>query len=320
MKRIVAFDYIRAISVVCIILCHFFYNYDNTRVLAGWFGNTFNTIFITMSAFLIGLKWEKTNREPLGFSFLIDRIKKLSYTYYPYLIFMFLFMYFIEQKTPTIIETVLHFIFCPIIQRIPNWGHLWFISMIVICYSCTYVYTKIIQYFKINTFIICLFGITALTFTQLYNLSTILANVIIYTCLYVIIFANAKQLINYIKKQNSITKTAIAITLLIVLLLLVHDSSFNKSNLYGLTFGVSSAIILFILMFNFFNSKKANGFICLISEISFEIYLVHNIFTLSDYSIIQYIHNPILALLSILLICFITGYCLKRMSIKQFIK
>ena len=320
MKRLVAFDYIRAISITGIILCHFLYNYDSTRSLAGWLGNTFNTIFVTMSAFLIGFKWEKENREPLKFSFVVSRTKKLSYTYYPFLLFMFLFIYFIEQHTPTIKSATLHYGFCPILQRIPNWSHLWFISLIILCYSSTYIYTKASKYIKIRAWGICMAGIISLTVVQLHNLSAILINVIVYICLYVLIFGNTQSLMSFIQRQNSKIRTIIIVLLVAICIILVHDKSFNKSNLHGVLIGVFSAILLFILMFNFFSNKKASSFINFISEISFEIYLVHYIFTLSDYSIVNHINNPFFAFTCIIIVCILSGYCLKKLSLKKFIK
>lgn len=320
MKRIIAFDYIRIISITGIILCHFLYNYDSCRSLAGWLGNTFNTIFITLSAFLIGFKWENKNRQVLKLSFFTNRIKKLSFTYYPYLLLMFLFIFFIEQQTPKIGDIVLHFSFFPILQRIPNWGHLWFISLIVLCYLSIYLYTKITTHIKINAAVVVLISIIALIIVQFCNFTPILSNCIVYICTYVLIFTNTRPLMAFIEKQNSIQKVLIYLLLVAVCIILAHNKNFNKSNLHGLIIGVFSAILLFIVMFNLFNNKKANNFVCFISEISFEIYLVHNIFTLSDYSLAKHIENPILALICILTICITSGYCLKKISIERFIK
>ena len=317
MKRIIAFDYIRVISITGIVLCHFLYNYDSCRSLAGWLGNTFNTVFITISAFLMGFKWEKGNRQALKFSFLTDRIKKLSYTYYPFLLLMFLFILLVEQHTPTIKEILLHFGFSPVFQRIPNWGHLWFVSMIILCYSGIYIYSKITR-ININPAIVALIGVTGSVIVEQYNLSPILSNTIIYTCLYILIFTNTKPIISFIEKQNSRQKIFVSLALVIACIIFYHN--INRSNLHGLTIGVLSAILLFVPMFNFFNSRKANSFVNFISGISFEIYLVHYIFTLSDYSIAKYIENPFLALTTIFAVCTISAYCLKRISLERFFK
>lgn len=317
MKRIIAFDYIRVISITGIVLCHFLYNYDSCRSLAGWLGNTFNTVFITISAFLMGFKWEKGNRQALKFSFLTDRIKKLSYTYYPFLLLMFLFILLVEQHTPTIKEILLHFGFFPVFQRIPNWGHLWFVSMIILCYSGIYIYSKITR-ININPAIVALIGVTGSVIVEQYNLSPILSNAIIYTCLYILIFTNTKPIISFIEKQNSRQKIFVSLALVIACIIFYHN--INRSNLHGLTIGVLSAILLFVPMFNFFNRRKANSFVNFISGISFEIYLVHYIFTLSDYCIAGYIENPFLALTTIFAVCTISAYCLKRISLERFFK
>ena len=317
MKRIIAFDYIRVISITGIVLCHFLYNYDSCRSLAGWLGNTFNTVFITISAFLMGFKWEKGNRQALKFSFLTDRIKKLSYTYYPFLLLMFLFILLVEQHTPTIKEILLHFGFSPVFQRIPNWSHLWFVSMITLCYTGIYVYSQMVR-IKISPAIIALTGVIGLAIVEKCNFSPILSNAIIYICIYISIFTNTKPLFSFMEKQNSRKKTFISLAFVTVCIILYHN--IDKSNLHGLIIGVFSAILLFIPMFNFFNSRKEYSLVSFISGISFEIYLVHYIFTLSDYSIAKYIENPFWALLIIFAVCIISAYCLKRISLERFFK
>ena len=81
-ERIVAFDYLRALAITGILLCHFCHNYNSISFLGHYFGGVFVTLFIAMSGMLFGLK---------------QRFFKLSVTYYPFLILMFAFLYFVDD-------------------------------------------------------------------------------------------------------------------------------------------------------------------------------------------------------------------------------
>lgn len=58
MNKIVSFDYIRAISIILIVLCHCCFGINGMSFLGGFLGSTFNVVFLVLSAFLLGLSWE----------------------------------------------------------------------------------------------------------------------------------------------------------------------------------------------------------------------------------------------------------------------
>ena len=82
-ERIVAFDYLRALAITGILLCHFCHNYNSISFLGHYFGGVFVTLFIAMSGMLFGIVWPNNSR--------------LSVTYYPFLILMFAFLYFVDD-------------------------------------------------------------------------------------------------------------------------------------------------------------------------------------------------------------------------------
>lgn len=59
MNRLVSFDYIRVISILGIVLCHCCYGITGMSFLGRFLGLTFNVVFLILSAFLLGLSWEK---------------------------------------------------------------------------------------------------------------------------------------------------------------------------------------------------------------------------------------------------------------------
>ena len=59
-ERIVAFDYLRALAITGILLCHFCHNYNSISFLGHYFGGVFVTLFIAMSGMLFGIVWNNT--------------------------------------------------------------------------------------------------------------------------------------------------------------------------------------------------------------------------------------------------------------------
>ena len=96
-ERIVAFDYLRALAITGIVLCHFCHNYNSISFLGHYFGGVFVTLFIAMSGMLFGIVWNNNSRMEYDMSFLKQRFFKLSVTYYPFLILMFAFLYFVDD-------------------------------------------------------------------------------------------------------------------------------------------------------------------------------------------------------------------------------
>lgn len=142
MKRLVSFDYIRSISIIGIILCHCCYGVSGMSFLGHFLGGTFNVVFLTLSAFLLGFAWERKQCKAYDIHFLKHRIIKLTYTYYPFLIFMFIFLTFTEYNV-NMKDWLMHILYLPWFDKLPGFGHLWFITLIVLCYITVYLLSKL---------------------------------------------------------------------------------------------------------------------------------------------------------------------------------
>lgn len=144
MNRILQFDYIRVVSLLGILLCHSLFE----SVHYGWLGRylalTFNFIFLVLSAFLFGLTWTKNGRPAYDRRFLKKRFTKLSRTYYPYLVALFIFLY-ISQDYFSPRNIISHFAYLPWFDKVEGFGHLWFMTMIMICYACIWILTKFVN-------------------------------------------------------------------------------------------------------------------------------------------------------------------------------
>lgn len=144
-NRIVSFDFIRVLSIIGILICHScnkFPEYD-------WFGFfcacTFNFLFLILSAFLMGMSWRNRGQKTMGISFLRSRLIKLSSSYYPFLIFLFLLLYFHGTHIDPH-KYITHILFLPWFDKIGGFHHLWYMTLIVICYVSIIFLSKIFEY------------------------------------------------------------------------------------------------------------------------------------------------------------------------------
>lgn len=142
-NRIPSFDYIRIIALLGILLCHSCFEPAVPYPWLGRFlGVTFNFIFLVLSAFLFGLGWAAKGYIVYHRDFVIKRMAKLSRTYYPYLVFLFLFLY-LTQNYFSIQKAATHLIYLPWFDKIEGFGHLWFMTMIMVCYIGCWMLTKV---------------------------------------------------------------------------------------------------------------------------------------------------------------------------------
>lgn len=134
MNRIPALDYLRTLAVFGILICHFCFNFEETNWLGVYCGNTFNALFLMMSALLMGVSWSKKGYPHYGVMFLKHRFLRLSKSYYPFLLIMFMFCFCVGGYTIGIKDVIIHLCYLPWFDKIEGFGHLWFMTMIAICY------------------------------------------------------------------------------------------------------------------------------------------------------------------------------------------
>lgn len=321
-NRHFSFDYIRVISTFGIITCHFLLNYQNFKITGNLLANIFNPIFIILSAFIFGIKWQSNNKTSLHKSFVFERVVRVSCTYYPFLMFMFLFIFLTDGKILEKTDIILHFLHLPVIRRIENWGHLWFISMILFCYVACYLYSKLkirINSSKTTLMIIgvlCLLGIIII---YNYNISVITYSIIIYLYLYIIVFENASSILKYMEKFKN-TKSILTMSLLFIILSTLIQLGNFPHHLINILTGLILAALLFTILHNIFKNRNINRIILTLSNISFEIFLVHHIITIGEYRAMNYITQPYICFIFICTMSIIFGYILNCLSFKNIYK
>ena len=311
MKRFISLDYIRVISILGIVLCHCCYGITGMSFLGSFLGSTFNVVFLILSAFLLGLSWEKKQYQEFKMSFLIHRISKLMYSYYPFVVMTFVFLYMTDYHV-TIKDWIMHLLFLPWFDKLPGFGHLWFVTMIVICYIGIYVvskpFLKMLRKVKIG-------GVILAALFQIILGRVGLPNYIfIYLILYLLVFLNARKILEWINRIHIRTMmTVCCIVVPIVILLFYLDLTNKYTSVWG---GLISAMLLLGLLNKLFNNAKENKIISFISLISFEIYLVHHVFCFGEFSLFKFIGNPILGIIVIFALSLVLAYLLHLVSKK----
>lgn len=309
-SRLLSFDLLRCISIIGILLCHS----CNKFPTGDWFGFfcacTFNFLFVIMSAFLLGLAWEKCGRQPYGKDFLLKRILKLCVVYYPFLIILFLLLY-IKFSTVESHKIVTHFLYLPWFDKIGGFHHLWFMSLIVICYlSCALFSNLPGMNRKIIIGIGGLFTIFVTFMCMKLGLPSYLAP---YVYLYIIVFNYSSRLLRIIK---GFKPSVISITLIPLLILcILYFKTLNSDSLKLLPYiiGIISASSIFIIIYRLFNFKSLYSPILLISTISFEIYLVH-MFFLNYVNVYSMIDNIFLAFFFLLFLSISSAFILNKLG------
>ena len=280
-----AISYIRCISMIMIILCHFFQYYDNE--LAWWF-NVGVQVFFVVSGFLYG------GKDISDFiAFICKQFRKILIPYYSFLVCAgILYVLFAADKLSLI--AVVKAVFCA--GTVEGLGHLWFVGYILFCYLITpYLFwikkkTKALSIGKMiitHITLLLLMVILGVLFDSYFNPSRV--------CCYVIGYFMSIYHQKYgIKAEKILLLLFALITVPINILrfyikyvcVLPEGSLFAKlfSFLEGymhLCLGVFVFLILFVVL----EHVKGNKLIKITDKYSYYVYICHQLFILSPFSL-----------------------------------
>lgn len=316
-----AISLIRAISALMIVWCHIFQGLDNE--LAWWF-NVGVQIFLFMSGFLMA-------KDYIGspFIFLKKRLVKILMPYYILLIITFIIYNILGIKINS--GSILTYILClqgiTYANIIPGLEHLWFISIIIICYVLTLILNTIREKAINNKFVYIITFIFLLV-TQI---------IINYTSLPTAFGARIGAFIlGYFiacKSQYSISEKLfknIGILTMVTLLVRLYFTyiksidSININNLFNNYFvnwqHTLLGMCIFVSLYYIFSSNKNLNntnfkLLDIISKYSYEIYLVHQIFILGPLSILFLSKCLIFNLLVIFILIILFSILINKISI-----
>ena len=241
--------------------------------------------FLYMSAFLYGINKQKLD----GVGFFKKRWLSLSSTYYPFLLFAFLYILiwfsltdqYIDLKS-MILGMVCSIFFLPDVKTIPECGHLWFIQTLVVCYVVLWTCkkNKFIKKIFESHYWIMLVVVLLLLSSFLYR-----GPITVYVCCYLWMFYNTDKMKNYVKEKCDnwiVTLVHVAVLLICYSLYLLVDVNAFSQWVYfrywlASIIGIET-IVLFMMIFKLQKIRRLNNIIMFGASISMEIYLVHHLF------------------------------------------
>ena len=320
------FDWMRCVSITLIVLSHFlmFGGWGDSMFWLGrYLGDVFSIVFLCISALLYGLKWQGIRNQPFPIkSFMTKRFVKIAASLYPYL-FLLLFFYVCYSVPFSIRKFVFNFAFLCWFDKIPTNGHLWFVTMIWICYGSLCVSSRIQEKGITRPLLLGMFLIGSI-FMQLlldkYNLPGYMF-LLLFVYTLVFLYAFLKEVIYaQLDKRSS---QSYSLCFIIFLLFLM----FNTFTLYQMSMMEYDArhttlwyllttcgllwIVFLLILFHTFKQNRAVSFL---SKISFELYLVHHILCCGTFSVIDTFDSPMANFLLLSIASIILAYLLHLIS------
>ena len=321
-NRDYSYDWLRAFSAVMIVFCHVCQGFGISAALGFYLGGTYVSVFLLLSAYLLGLRHcESIKDGPV--SFLKSRLLRLVPTYYVFLTLAFLLIAFLIGAWYLTPRQVLgHYLFLNWfvpstrvdIAPLPQLGHLWFMSCIVMSYvlialmAFLPVFSKRgIRFWTCYLFVMLAAGCGMCWLSRFFIYPSVVL------ALFPPMFYCGRRLVAAVQRLGRVC--------LICLLLLT-----NLGSIVAYQFGMrdfSPVAVLLSITVNavlwiacaplVFSRNRLPAWVGFISGISFEIYLVHHAFCLGHYSLTHYM--PVWAAVPAVFILSISlGYALSILT------
>lgn len=312
-KRFPAFDYIRTIAIIGILVCHFLYNWDYSSQIGRFLGCTFNVVFLCMSGLLLGISWHKQKKPNYGRAFLHRRFTRLMTSYYPFVVIMCLFLMFVADFPLRIFDLCMHLAFLPWFDKLPGFEHLWFLTMIVLCYVAAMV-TSRIKHISLWFEVLLLFAASFVHWTALkYGLP---GQMFSYLAIFLLTFRYAPNFIAFAQRISLPLMTIFSVVILSSSIYAYANGLYDNQRFLAEWSGILCAYTIKILLLRLMKGANSCKIVDYIASISFEIYLLHHVISFGPYSVVRIIPHPIVAFVALIIVTFILASALHWCSSK----
>lgn len=135
--RFHAIDFTKSLAIVMIVTCHYlmFSRIFGLSGVGRFLADTGNFIFFAISAVLFGLRYEQKGASAFEAKpFMKKRLVRLFASLWPFLIAILTIYSFIGVEY-NVVKAVMNFVGLGWFGKLPNIGHLWFVTMIIFCYT-----------------------------------------------------------------------------------------------------------------------------------------------------------------------------------------
>lgn len=308
-------SYLRVFAMLLILACHIVQEHNNSYInMTAQFLNVGVPIFIIISGCLYGQKEIKEKY----FRWIIKRVRRI-------LIPMYFFMVFLLIVNLAIGNNI----------RMANWiayifnlqgfqiyvhgaEHLWYLTIIMICYLITPILNKYRRKISNKNLVIYIFIGVLLQISISYFINTQLGIYLIYLLLYIISYIIGCRIDIIISKKlmfSSILLAGISGILRISARVFFDNSILYNVIVVGYTQGLIAFCIFYIFIYMCRNIKE-NKIINFLDSISFEIYLVHYMYVVGPLRLMGLTNSFIVNTIITLVISIVTAIGLKKICEK----
>lgn len=290
MRKLESLNYLRVFAILAIIIGHICLRLG-LEGTGRYCGYVFVDVFFLLSALLLGLKYGDNK---LGGTFLLKRYARLSCTYYPFLIISIVALLCLGNRV-TFLNIISHFTYTNYIIQDSilgtSFGHLWFMSLIMMCYVLITILSrwkysrKIFQMPLLAAAI--LLCICCGYVCELHHMPNRIVLVLGFFCF---VFFNAHTILSWAKAINLPKSIIISILTNVLVLFLFNINIIGDGNRLIRDWCVLIAALAWFPLFCKIGNKRnqVSNIIDFLSSISFEMYLVHHPFVLGKYSVFNH--------------------------------
>ena len=272
--------------------------------MGSYLGGTFNCVFFSLSAILFGEKMSKTNDTIKLIPFMRQRLYKLAASLWPMLAVALIIFYVIKE--PFSAEAALmNFCFMGWFTKLPGLGHLWFVTMIVLCYILFVVLANLRKNISVYWIwpamiitIICSYVVS------LYKMPGYLFLILFYCS---ILFIYGAYILKWAESVSYWILTSLTWFINGITIMLFYMGQLQNGRLETYYITAMCGILILLWLYRLFHIYRPGPFIVFFSGISYQLYLVHHPFCFGKFSIFRltgeywYIGILLIFILSILL-------------------
>ena len=310
MKRNPKFDNVRVTAIFIIVLGHFLVYCTPHSGIGRYCGGGGYSLFFFLSALLYGLKWHSNGKQRFEtLPYMRKRIIKLGSSVWPFLaILIILFMLMGVDFSP--VSAVLNFCFMGYLWKLPGNGHLWFLTIIMLCYMMFSFLSRV----KVSNMVLYGIMLVGLVFFLVLESLGIPGHSFMTLAICAVLFTKADQVLSLV---NTISKTIWIPGILLfntVSMFLFMNGLFEQSRIA--TYLLINIIGLsWLILFMAVSPRAKNSIVTFISGISFEIYIVHHTLCAGPlYSVCELGFDIISSFLVLIVFSIILGYILHFIS------
>lgn len=303
-------SYLRVFAMILIFACHIVQEDNNEYIqMTAQFLNVGVSIFIIISGYLYGGKEINEGY----FNWIIKRTKRILIPMYFFMIYL-LIVNIIRENRLNVMNWIAYIFNLQGFEiYVHGAEHLWYLTIIMICYLITPILNKYKKILNKKAIIIYgIFGVVLQVITS-YYFSTQIGIYLTYIYLYIIAYYISYKWNRIISRKMMFRSFIIA--LVSCLIRVISKVLFDDSIGYNVfVVGYTQAIIAFCIFFIFncsFKEDRANNIINLLDSLSFNIYLVHYMYIVGPIRLMWITSSFTINTLIIIVITIVTAYVLE---------